>query len=139
MFYGYNQKIRIGIIALGLFIIGLSIYLSYLVPSYSTILGIVTIAGIATAGLGYRYKPEDKTIKRPKVKIASLPLMVSLMGMVIFFVGLAFGYVAMFDHYNPLSVTLFATLFLIGLVIFFVGRLLTKFGEKKGLKSYEIP
>ncbi len=119
-----TKKTQICLFALGLFIIGIGIYLVYLVSTYAIFFGIIIIMGIGTARLGYRYKPQDKTIKRqPKLKITSFRGILTLTGLVIFFVGLAFAYVGMVEH-NMLPLAIFAIFLVISLIFIFTARLI---------------
>ena len=75
-----NGETRIGLVALGLFIIGFCIYLSYLVPSDSVAAGIfavVMVAGIAIALFAFRTRRALTTNKRLVIAVLAVALAVS--------------------------------------------------------------
>ncbi len=97
-----TKKIRIVFIVLGLFIAVTGLYLQFIYYHYTTYLSLILFAGAGIAIAAYRYKEGDKLFgvkrKEPKVKISSFRGITILTVLVIFFIGLAFGYIGTTEH-----------------------------------------
>jgi len=119
-----SNKIRIGFIALGLFIASTGLFLQLIYYHYTTYLSLIFFVGTGVAIAGYRYRKGDKLFfkkREPKVKISSSRGIVILTGLIIFFTGLAFGYVGMFEN-SLLAYEIFLIFLIISLILLFSTR-----------------
>ena len=127
-------KIRILFLVLGLFIAVTGLYLQFTYYHYTIYLSLIFFAGAGIAIAAYRYKAGDKLFgvkkREPKIKISSSRGIIILTGLVIFFTGLAFGYVGMFEH-SILADGIFLIFLFIGFILLFSARFMKT--EKKPL------
>jgi hypothetical protein len=116
------QNMRIGLFALGLFIIGTGIYLITF-ETFQLEGMIILGAGMGVSLYGYRYKQQrEKTIQKPKVKMSFGRILI-LIGIAIFLLGIVFGLLGLILAYF--------IGFLLGFLLVVVGRLVITFSDKK--------
>ncbi len=115
---------QIYFIIVGLFLIPVGVYLYYLQMEY-IISSSVTLLGISFVISGFRYKERMKyrglTGEARHKYLDSTYFVVSIIGTIILFAGMGGVAIANFVHSKAMMV-LFFVLFLIGMLVLFLGR-----------------
>jgi len=126
------KKTQIALIALGLLVAGLGIYLTFSSVTYY-VTGIITIGGLGIVRWGYKRgekrestRVETQTTQTSKIRTDGE--ITTLAGIVIFLVSLGLGSVAMLAHAGLFALLCFFFA-LVGAIVVFVGNIL-KIGEK---------
>jgi hypothetical protein len=108
---------------LGLVIMVVGGYLTIFFPQlFYLIRDAFFLFGFAFILFGYRYPSrKNKPIEKPRIRIDSPVGIVLFIGLVTFFTGLGFGYVAILVHDSQLIISSFSVM-IIGFIIAFVGH-----------------
>jgi MFS family permease len=118
-----TTRTRISIVCLGLIVSAIGVYLIFSYLSDILLSGIPLIASLAIIRYGYRYNPENKSVKRQKADLGSDAGKVLLIGMIMFFGGLGFGVLAVYTH-NLFFLLLGALGFIGGFILIILGRIM---------------
>jgi small-conductance mechanosensitive channel len=129
------NKLEIGLLLLGLFIIGIGTYVSFTFREFGLEGMILVTVGVGIALSGFRCNQRKERPQRKKLEW-TIGRIISLIGLIIFVPSLVFGLISIALKLDAgLTLTAIALCFLLGIPITLIGGRLMKSENKEALDS----